>query len=172
LGPLDSDTNCGCYTRSFDLGFVSLFAEYSIFCKVKQALVHATWYGVAIAVAILCSPSRFFIKIVRSSRGTQVAAVLYRAYRYTRFDLRSQQHTNNNHPPWAHWFIVVSVAIGLLVAPNLFCTINPCHGSIVRKRSGGRKWSFHHFQYEKPYGYLLVSAVFLFTALSNVRTTV
>jgi hypothetical protein len=23
------------------------FAEYSIFCKVKQALVHVTWYGAA-----------------------------------------------------------------------------------------------------------------------------
>jgi hypothetical protein len=56
------------------------FAEYSIFCKVKQALVHATWYGAAIAVTILCSSSRFFIKIVRSSRGMQVAVVLCRTY--------------------------------------------------------------------------------------------
>jgi hypothetical protein len=48
------------------------FAEYSIFCKVKQALVHATWYGAAIAVTILGSSSRFFVKIVRLSLGAQM----------------------------------------------------------------------------------------------------
>jgi hypothetical protein len=31
------------------------------------------------------------------------------------------------------------VAIGLLAARNLFRTIDPCHGSIVRKRSGGKR---------------------------------
>jgi hypothetical protein len=48
----------------------------------------------------------------------------------------------------------------------------------IRRKSW--KQLFRHFQYEKPYpangeenaGYLLVSAVFLFTALSHVRTTV
>jgi hypothetical protein len=48
------------------------FAKYSVFCKVKQALVHATWYGNAIAVTIPGSSSRFFIKIVRLSRGAQM----------------------------------------------------------------------------------------------------
>jgi hypothetical protein len=39
----------------------------------------------------------------------------------------------------ASGFIVVSVAIGILAAPKLFRTIDPCHGSIVRKRSGGKR---------------------------------
>jgi hypothetical protein len=46
---------------------------------------------------------------------------------------------NNNHPLWAHPFIVVFLPLRPLAAPNLFRTIDPCHGSIVQKRSGG-KW--------------------------------
>jgi hypothetical protein len=55
------------------------------------------------------------------------------------FDLRSPEHTNNHHLQWAFWFVVVSLALNRLAALNLLRSIDPCNGSRVRKRSGG-KW--------------------------------
>jgi hypothetical protein len=63
------------------------------------------------------------------------------------------------------------VAISLLAVPNIFRTINPFHGSIVRKRSGGKRQAemvVSSFSVRKAIsgeentGYLLVSAVFFF----------
>jgi hypothetical protein len=58
---------------------------------------------------------------------------------HTLLNLRSQEHTNNNHPQWARRFVVISLALDRLAAPNIFRATDPWHGSIVHKRSC-RKW--------------------------------
>jgi hypothetical protein len=77
-----------------------------------------------------------FHQIVRSSRGAQmgfyvpVAAVLCRTVRPPEPTMQTTT---------AHWFIVVFLPLRQLAAPNLFRTIDPCHGLIVQKRPGGKR---------------------------------
>jgi hypothetical protein len=158
----------------------------SIFCKLKQAQVHVTWYGDAIAVTILGSSSRFFIKIVRSSRGAQmgfyvpVAAVLCRTVRPP-------------EPTMQTTTIIDHGRIGLLLffaSPStrgaksfLYYRSMPWIDStkkIRRKTASGnscftiyrvQKHIRHFLRHgEENAGYLLISAVFLLTTFSNIRT--
>jgi hypothetical protein len=107
--------------------------------QLKQAQVHATWYGDAIAVTILGSSSRFFNKIVQSSRGMQMGFYVHVA-RVLCCTVRTPE------PAMQTATIIHYGRIGLLsfflplrqlAAPNLFRTIDSCHGSIGQKRSGG-----------------------------------
>jgi hypothetical protein len=69
--------------------------------------------------------------IARRANGLYAAAVLYRT-----FDLWSQQQQLIIHHGRAG--LLSFFCICRLAAPNLFRTIDPWHGSIVRKRSGGK----------------------------------
>jgi hypothetical protein len=69
------------------------------------------------------------------ARRAQVATVLYRAYPVRPPEPTTHKQQFHDPPSWARRCIVVSVAIGLLAASNLFRTIDPWHGSIVLRKN-------------------------------------